>query len=224
MRYNFHEAWHRLHRHGHDHDHHEHGERHHMRHGRHRGFGRFGGWGDGDAGFGFGRGRKLGADDLQLVTLALLAEKPRHGYELIKELDERSGGFYSPSPGMVYPALTYLEEIGYATVTAEGTKKLYTITEAGKAHLADNRKDAEAMLGQLDRIKAKMERVRSAFSFDFGVEIGGDDESARMEGELRQVRKSLKAILREAADDTAVEQNRIAAILRKAIDEIASGK
>src|SRR5271170_7225034 len=89
--------------------------------GRHRGghgFGRFSaGFGGpfGRGGPGFTSGRKFAAADLQLLILALLAEKPSHGYEIIKALDERSGGFYSPSPGMVYPALTYLEEIGHAT-------------------------------------------------------------------------------------------------------------
>ena len=79
----------------------------------------------------FGMGRKLASVDLQLLILGLLAEKPRHGYEIIKALDERSKGFYIPSPGMVYPALTYLEEIGHATVEADGSRKLYSITESG---------------------------------------------------------------------------------------------
>ena len=80
------------------------------------GGGRSGGNRSGGGGFGRGggyrTGRKLGAADLRLLILALLAERPSHGYELIKALEERSGGFYSPSPGMIYPALTYLEEIG----------------------------------------------------------------------------------------------------------------
>jgi hypothetical protein len=89
------------------------------RHGHRRGFGTFfdGAFDRGDVRWhGFRSGRKLGGDDLQLLILALLAEKPAHGYEIIKALSERSGGFYSPSPGMVYPALTYLEEIDYASV------------------------------------------------------------------------------------------------------------
>ena len=86
-------------------------------------------------GRGLGMGRKLASVDLQLLILGLLAEKPRHGYEIIKALDERSKGFYVPSPGMVYPALTYLEEIGHATVEADGARKLYHITEAGKEQL-----------------------------------------------------------------------------------------
>src|SRR3982751_5566566 len=86
-----------------------------------------------------GMGRKFAAGDLQLVLLALLNEQPRHGYELIKILEERSGGFYVPSPGVIYPALTYLEETGLADVEAEGTKKLYKITEIGKQKVQENR-------------------------------------------------------------------------------------
>src|SRR5437762_9107450 len=110
-----------------------------------RPFGFFGGMaGRGGRGVhGFRAGRKLGSDDLQLVILALLEEKPRHGYEIIKALEERSGGFYSPSPGMVYPALTYLEELGYAVVEAEGAIKLYRITETGKTHLQKNREGVD---------------------------------------------------------------------------------
>jgi hypothetical protein len=86
--------------------------------GRHgRGFGFRGLAGNGEHGFhGFRSGRKLGGDDLQLVILALLEQKPRHGYEIIKALEELSGGFYSPSPGTIYPALTYLEELGNSSV------------------------------------------------------------------------------------------------------------
>src|SRR6202020_1345913 len=106
-------------------------------HGRH-GFAPFGrGFMEGGmGGRGFGMGRKLASGDLQLLILDLLAEKPRHGYEIIKALEERSKGFYVPSPGMVYPALTYLEEIGHATVETEGTRKLYQLTDLGRAYLA----------------------------------------------------------------------------------------
>src|SRR5579871_6237691 len=97
------------------------GGRHGGPHGGFFGFGHhFGeGFGPGGGGRGgFGPGRKLSSADLQLLLLALLAEKPSHGYELIKALEERTTGYYSPSPGMVYPALTYLEEIGHASVEA----------------------------------------------------------------------------------------------------------
>src|SRR5580693_2349590 len=104
------------------------------------------------AGGDFSGGRKLDAIDIQLVILALLAEEPAHGYELIKTLEERSGGFYTPSPGVIYPALTYLHEIGHTSVEQEGSRKLYSITDAGQAHLAANRSSAEAILAALSRI------------------------------------------------------------------------
>ena len=71
----------------------------------------------------FTRGRKFSSDDLQLMLLALLEKQPSHGYELVKELDSRSGGYWKPSPGMVYPALTYIQEIGYASVSVSYNKK-----------------------------------------------------------------------------------------------------
>src|SRR6202047_735321 len=134
------------------------------RHHRGRGFGHFGrGFMDGDVGGrAFGMGRKLAAVDLQLLILGLLAEKPRHGYEIIKSLDERSKGFYIPSPGMVYPALTYLEEIGHATVEVEGSRKLYHITDAGKEHLDTHRSTADGLFAQFGRVGERMDRVRRA--------------------------------------------------------------
>ena len=75
--------------------------------------------------------------DLKFVILRLLDEKPRHGYEIIKEIEERFGGMYSPSPGTVYPTLTMLEDLGYARARPEESgKKIYEITEEGRAHLA----------------------------------------------------------------------------------------
>jgi len=76
-----------------------------------------------------GLGRFFAHGDLRLVSLHLIAEKPRHGYEIIKAIEEHVGGAYSPSPGVIYPTLTLLEELGYVTVTAgDGVKKLHTIT------------------------------------------------------------------------------------------------
>src|ERR1700734_1783054 len=115
-------------------------------------------------------GRKLASVDLQLLILGLLDEKPRHGYEIIKALDERSKGYYVPSPGMVYPALTYLEEIGHATVETEGTRKLYQITDAGNPHLEGNRSTFEALFAQFGRVGERMERLRRAIHIDEGGE------------------------------------------------------
>jgi len=176
------------------------------RHGR--GFGQF------SAGFvgGMGRrafraGRRLASGDLQLVLLALLAERASHGYELIKALEERSGG-YSPSPGMVYPALIWLEEI-----TAEGVRKLYGITEAGRAYLTDNRDAADAMLSQLEHVGRKMGRLREVFG-------GIDEEEDADWRELEAVRRELKQALREKRRSSPEEKSRIIAILRQALVKI----
>ena len=184
------------------------------RHGRH-GYGPFAaGFADGTGmgGGGFRTGRKLGAADLQLVILALLKEKPRYGYEVIKALEERSAGFYVPSPGMVYPALTYLEEVGQAVVESDGTKKLYRITDAGEARLKEDATMAEAILSQLDRIGRKMERVREVFASD-----AADEEMAQS---VRSARHELRGVLRERRHASPEEQQRIADILRRAINEI----
>jgi DNA-binding PadR family transcriptional regulator len=100
--------------------------------------------------------RMLAQGDLRLIALAFIAEAPRHGYEIIKLLEEKTADWYSPSPGIVYPTLTYLEEAGYVTALTEGSKKLYTITEEGRAYLAANRDVVDAVL---DRLNALGERV-----------------------------------------------------------------
>lgn len=164
----------------------------------------------------FRAGRKLGADDLQLLILAQLAEKPAHGYEIIKAIDERSAGFYAPSPGMVYPALTYLEELGYASVEAEGTRKRYAITPEGRAHLERHRERTDTILAQLRWLASKMEHVREAF----GGERGQRDA---MTPELDEARARLRALLARKLGSPEDEQQRIAEILRRAAEEIQRG-
>jgi len=168
-----------------------------------------GGFGTGMGGRAFRAGRRLASGDLQLVLLALLADRPSHGYELIKALEERSGGFYSPSPGMVYPALTWLEEVGYTNVAAEGAKKLYSLTESGRAYLRENQDAADAMLDQLEHIGRKMGRVREIF--------GGQDEQDEIIGAARN---ELERALRERRGAPAEERSRIAALLREAAARI----
>src|SRR3984893_364411 len=169
--------------------------------GRHhggRGFGPFGrGFmeGGGMGGRGFGMGRKLASVDLQLLILGLLAEKPRHGYEIIKALDDRSKGFYVPSPGMVYPALTYLEEIGHATVEVDGARKLYHITEAGREHLERNRSTADALFAQFSRVGERMDRVRRAMRADETGDGGDTEHERRGSKELLRARRDLKIAL-----------------------------
>jgi DNA-binding PadR family transcriptional regulator len=104
-------------------------------HGRHRG----------------GRvGRFLEHGDLRFVVLALIAEQPRHGYELIKELEDRTGGAYRPSPGVIYPTLALLEDEGFIRpVTGEAGRKLFEITDEGREALKANQAGVDAVFGRM---------------------------------------------------------------------------
>jgi DNA-binding PadR family transcriptional regulator len=119
-------------------------------------------WGTNIDGLGgnFRIGRMLASGDLRLVALYLIEQQPRHGYDLIKAVEDKSQGFYSPSPGIVYPALTFLEEAGYVTSSADGNRKLYTITDEGRQHLADNREAIQSTLDFLGKAGAKMNEFR----------------------------------------------------------------
>jgi len=163
----------------------------------HEGRGRFGGGR-------FGRGsRMFQHGDLRLLILALIAEAPRHGYELIKEIETRLGGAYAPSPGVVYPTLTLLEELGLVTVatTTDSTKRLYTITPEGTAHLAENQ-------ATVDGIFARMADAGSPA--DFGPRIIRGMANLRVALRLRLGRGNL---------DEA-QASRIAAALDAAAAEI----
>lgn len=196
--------------------------------GRHfggRGSGRFAGGFMGPPGFGggdFRTGRKLASADLQLLILALLADKPRHGYELIKAFEERSSGFYSPSPGMIYPALTYLEELGHAKVEAEGSRKLYHITEAGLEHLHQNRATVDSIFAQLDHVGRKMDRVRRVFAGDEEVEDdAGPMPRGRIFREIWLAHRELGLVLRQQLrHGSAADQKHVLDVLHRAIDEL----
>jgi len=187
-------------------------------HGFGRGFGRGGrghgrghgrGFGEGD----FPGGRKLSSDELQLVLEALLHRQPSHGYDLIRQLEERSGGFYKPSPGMVYPALTYLEEAGFAVITPEGARKLYALTEVGQAHYRENAERADAILMMLERIGSRMGEVRDAFA-------GVHDIDPSLGEAMHRARHDLKHALMRKRGCDATEARRIVEILVRTTREI----
>ena len=163
----------------------------------------------------FPRGRRLDSNDLQLIILAFLAQRPAHGYELIKTVEEHSGGFYIPSPGVIYPALTHLSEIGHAAVEQEGARKLYSITAEGTSHLASNRAAAEAILDTLSRIGSRMDDVREAFA---GV---GDSDSGASD-EIHHARHVLRDAIRRKRGCDPNEVRRIAGILNRATADILS--
>jgi DNA-binding PadR family transcriptional regulator len=99
-------------------------------------------------------GRAFGHGELRLVVLGLIGEQPRHGYELIKAIEDRFAGSYSPSPGVIYPTLTLLEELGHASVEERDGKKVYSITPEGQAYLDIHRDALNAALGHMDEVRA----------------------------------------------------------------------
>jgi DNA-binding PadR family transcriptional regulator len=197
---------------------------------------RFADWGSG-VGDGVRMGKMLASGDLRLVALYLIEQQPRHGYDLIKAIEEKSEGAYSPSPGIVYPALTWLEEAGFVTSSQDGNKKLYTITDEGRRHLDANRDEIEGILGFLGRTGEWMRNwkrsMEDAFSFrrqeGWGPR-GGPEEPATgqaadrdMPGvvpDVNEARKILKKAIKRAVQRGEAEQRRVADILRRAADEI----
>lgn len=131
--------------------------------------GRFASFGGRHGDFGMGgedlmRARRMLAQgDLRLVALALIAEAPRHGYEIIKLIEEKTADWYSPSPGIIYPTLTYLEEAGYVTAATEGAKKLYSITDEGRSYLKSNRDLLDVVLGRLTALGERVTRWRRTY-------------------------------------------------------------
>ncbi len=103
----------------------------------------------------------LAQDDLRLVALALIAETPRRGYEIIKLIEEKTAEWYSPAPSIVHPMLTNLAEVGYVIATAE-PPRLYTITDNGRAYLEENRDLADVVLGRLTALGERVSRWRRA--------------------------------------------------------------
>jgi DNA-binding PadR family transcriptional regulator len=212
MRHLFFNALHR-HHHGHAFGHREgHDDNgHHERHagpfgGRHGGGDFFADWSEmrGGGRRGGGGGRMFGHGDLKLLLLALIEQQPRHGYELIRIIEDMFHGQYSPSPGAIYPTLTMLEELGYAEVTNEqGGRKLYAITTEGRAYLDENR-------GAVDAVTARTEH------------------SARMAAKMaapmnvRKAMHALKHALLMRASDWSKE--RITDILERAASAIATGE
>src|SRR3984957_10419676 len=183
--------------------HHEHGHGHGRHHGRDEG--------DWSRGRGFGGrgggGRIFGPGDLRLMLLALIAEKPRHGYELIKEIEQKFGGAYSPSPGSIYPTLTLLEEMDHVRAAAtDGARKLFEITDQGRAFLEENR-------ATLDGVMARMSLAARHMSGRAWPES------------VHQAMHTLKhALLLRPGDWTEAEATRGGKILDQAVEAISSGR
>ncbi|GAB5426702.1 MAG: PadR family transcriptional regulator [Devosia indica] len=200
-----------------------------------RGWGRMARMADeefGQVGGNFRVGRMLASGDLRLVALYFIEQQPRHGYDLIKAVEERSNGVYSPSPGIVYPALTYLEEAGFVTSAVDGNKKLYTITQEGKSHLEDNREAVAGTLDFLARTGEQMSRFREFVKADWP--FTGDPEEGNVPPhwaeresstdrpmhdatpELEAARKALKQAIKQVRRGDKEQQRKAAAVLQHA--------
>lgn len=109
-----------------------------------------------------GRGRMFAGGELRLLLLGLVAEADRHGYELIREIEQLAGGAYAPSPGVVYPTLSLLVDEGMiAEAPGEGTRKAFTVTDAGRAEIESRRAELDAILARLRTFGEKRERTDS---------------------------------------------------------------
>jgi len=172
------------------------------------------GWGGRHGGGNMMRaGRMLAQGDLRLIALALIAEQPRHGYEIIKVLEDKTAGWYSPSPGIVYPTLTYLEEAGYVTAEVEGAKKRYAITDEGRAHLEENRDFVDAVLERLALIGERVARMRRRFG-------GDDDERRGMPPLVRAAIDNLREVAVKRLDDDAEAEAKVVEVLARAAAEL----
>ena len=163
------------------------------------------GWGDGERPRGMGRHRRGGGrlfdhGTLRWVVLSLIAEKPSHGYELIKAVEARLGGAYSPSPGVIYPSLTLLEEMGALESQADGGKKLYAITDTGRELLVENAAVLKAAGLTMDKFAARSARptaIRDAvIRLRTVLHDRMTDETAMSEAQIQVI----AGILTEAAD------------------------
>jgi len=121
-------------------------------------------WGtDWGGGRGRGRRRMFESGELRLVLLKLIADQPRHGYDLMRAIEELSGGSYAPSPGVVYPTLTMLQDMGFSEEAAgTGSRKAFAATDEGKAHLEEKAEEVEALFARLDAAGEKERRTGGA--------------------------------------------------------------
>jgi len=169
-----------------------------IRFGRGRGFG--GRHGHDDEGRGRRR-RMFDSGELRLVLLRLIADEPRHGYDLIRRIEELTGGAYAPSPGVIYPTLTLLDDMGQiAAADSEGAKKLFAITPEGQAEL-----DANAAL--VDELLARLAE-------------GGDEQQRTDSASVRRAMGNLRAVLMNRLRDRELDEATLHEIVAR-IDEAA---
>lgn len=149
-----------------------------------------------ERGFG-GGGRLFDAGDLKLVILKLLSEEPSYGYQLMKKMEDRLAGGYSPSAGVIYPTLTLLEEEGLASAsTSPENKKVYTVTPAGLQFLEENKQRIEELFARLEEARGGFERGRSPEMMKAFMNLRGAVMARMFRGNVtpEQIKKITEAI------------------------------
>lgn len=150
-----------------------------------------------------GRRRVFNGDELKLILLKLIADAPRHGYDLIREIEELTGGVYAPSPGVIYPTLTLLDDMGFVAPTADTGKKQYAVTQAGITELTKKAAEVLALFARLSEMRAMRARTDG--------------------GPVRRSMGNLRAVLqnRLTADDVTAEMlHDVAAIIDDAAQKV----
>lgn len=160
---------------------------------------------EGRGGGGGSRGRRMfDGGELKLVLLRLIADEPRHGYELIRAIEEMTGGAYAPSAGIVYPTLTLLDEMGLTEEqVSDGARKRFAVTDAGRTHLGDNREAVEALMARLAEVGAERQRTDRA--------------------PIRRAMRNLRAVLQnrlEAGDLSDDAAHQVAALIDEVVQKI----
>lgn len=166
----------------------------------------------GPEGPGWGEGRRFfGRGDVKYALLELLQERPMHGYEIMKTLEERSGGFYAPSAGTIYPTLQMLEDRGWVTSSEVEGKKVYSITEAGKAALADRQKAEHEHAGppwarfgsqarrwnapEFQALRSEAMEVARLFAIAGRMSFSNPEQIARLRNIIERTRKDLSEMI-----------------------------
>jgi len=158
--------------------------------------------------------KRIASDDLQLAILWFLNEADAHGYELISRFEDLTNGYYSPSPGAIYPALTLLAELGHASFEKEGKRKCYCITAQGKKHLGECAEQAERTISSLGDYGRRVHHADSTLN-----SLADDDAELKPFLALRKLKRLLKT--KQHCDQD--ELDRIVQVLESAYDKISEG-
>lgn len=179
---------------------------------------------DRESEFSVRRGKWLSSDDLHLVILNMLAERPTHGYEIIRRIEAYTSGFYAPSPGMIYPLLSRLEAEGFAFPKENGARKVFELTPQGTSLLKKNKQTVITIMEQVKTFGEKMAYFQNQLLQEeqanerWGGEFGQED--LVLKTEFMKVRRELKAAIFEKVAASREAKKRVIEVMKRAVIEI----